>query len=158
MPSWRERFRPGSFRGARFHIDKHDADVAGRRVAVHEYPGKDRPYTEDLGHITREFSFNAFVIGRNYYPARDALIAACGAAGPGTLIHPYLPAVRVVCKACRLTESTVEGNMAKFELTFVDSGENTQPTVTPNHTALIGAAAANARTALASAFVDAWSV
>lgn len=44
---WRDRLRDASFRGVPFSVDDDDASF-GRRVQLHEYPKRDKPYTEDL--------------------------------------------------------------------------------------------------------------
>ena len=46
--SWREDLRPASFRGVPFLVDESHV-VIGRRVVLHEYPLRDKPYAEDLG-------------------------------------------------------------------------------------------------------------
>lgn len=46
--SWKNKLRPASFRGASFGVESHQTEQ-GRRTQVHEYPGRDDPYVEDLG-------------------------------------------------------------------------------------------------------------
>ena len=53
MP-WRDRLLDASFRGAAFRVESHSAEAAGRRAAVHQYPGRDTPYAEDLGRRVSE--------------------------------------------------------------------------------------------------------
>lgn len=150
--AWRRQLRPGSFRGARFEVDISEV-AAGRRTARHEYPQRDLPFLEDLGRRAREYQIEAFVIGSGYMAARDALLAAAEEEGPGTLVHPYLGTLSVVCTGCRLRESTAEGGMATFAFTFVEAGERSFPeTVTDTATAIEEAAAA-ARAATIESFV-----
>ena len=125
--AWRDRLLPGSFRFARFHIQSHEAEAAGRRAHVHEYPGRDEPYAEDLGRRARGFEVEAYVVGPDYMLDRDALLAACDAAGPGTLVHPYLGTRRVLCIGCKVSESTRQGGMSRFSLTFAEAGRNRHP-------------------------------
>ena len=127
MP-WRENLVPASFRGVGFQVQSTEAPIAGRRVAVHEYPGRDEPFVEDLGRRTKRWEIEAFVVGDRYAEQRDRLIEACDAEGPGELVHPYLGSLQVACTACSLTERTREGRMARFSLTFVEAGENRYPT------------------------------
>ena len=126
--AWRDNLVPASFRGAGFVVSDHEAPIAGRRVAVHEYPGRDEPYIEDLGRRTKRWEIEAFVVGDEYAEARDALIEACDMPGPGELVHPYLGSLQVACTACSLVERTREGRMARFTLSFVEAGENRFPT------------------------------
>lgn len=120
--SWRTKLQPASFRGARFQVEVDDLS-AGRRVQVHEYPQRDKPFTEDLGRATREISLTAFVIGDNYIAERDALLKVVEEAGAGTLIHPWYGSQQVVVKECRVSHSNREGGMARFNLSFVEAGE-----------------------------------
>lgn len=126
--AWRDQLRPASFRGAAFEVESHDRDL-GRRIEVHEYPFRDRAYPEDLGKRTPRHQLTAFVIGPDYIAARDALAAALDAEGPGTLVHPYLGTLRVVCAEARQSESAAEGGMAVFTITFVEAVDEAAPTV-----------------------------
>ena len=90
--SWRDRIDPeltGSFRGVAFHVERADTQ-GGRRWLVHEYPRRDRPYTEDMGRRAKEWRLTFFVAGDDYDRERDALIEALDAPGAATLVHPYL--------------------------------------------------------------------
>lgn len=117
--AWRENILQAQFRDAPFFIDGHEGEI-GRRVAVHEYPGRDAPLTEDLGRKARMFSMDAFVIGPEYMTARDTLLQACDQAGPGQLTHPYLGRMTVTLLECKVTETTKQGGMARFALKFVE--------------------------------------
>lgn len=154
---WRAHLRPGSFRDARFLIDGAETE-AGRRAARHEYPQRDLPYVEDLGRRAREYRIEAYVLGAGYMAARDALLAAVERPGPGVLVHPYLGSLRVVCTGCRLRESTAEGGLAGFSLTFVEAGENALPAGTENGAAAIAAAGDAAEAAIAEAFSAGFAV
>lgn len=117
--AWRENMLPAQFRDAAFFIDGHEGEI-GRRVAVHEFPGRDAPLTEDLGRKARLFSMEAFVIGPEYMTARDMLLRACDLEGPGQLSHPYLGKMTVTLLECKVTETTKQGGMARFALKFVE--------------------------------------
>ena len=60
------RSTPAS-RGVGFQVDETEAPIAGRRVAVHEYPGRDEPFVEDLGGAgggtNQRGAVEAFVVG-----------------------------------------------------------------------------------------------
>ena len=83
--AWRENLVPAAFRGVPFFVERHQSQAAGRRVQVHEYPGRDLPWPEDLGRRTREFEIDGYVVGDDYFAARDALLDACDRPGPGGL-------------------------------------------------------------------------
>ena len=125
--AWRDNLLDASFRGVEFGVNDTEAPIAGRRLAVHEYPGRDEPFVEDLGRRTKRWEIEAFVVGDEYADARDALIEACDMPGPGELVHPYLGSLQVACTACSLVERTREGRMARFTLSFVEAGENQYP-------------------------------
>ena len=124
--TWKNKLRPASFRGAAFGVESHQSEQ-GRRVVVHEYPGRDTPYIEDLGLKTGTFALRAFCVGRDYMDARDKLLAACNQSGAGQLVHPYLGTLSVVCTGITLTESADEGGLARFDLSFVVAGKNQYP-------------------------------
>lgn len=124
--SWRELLQPASFRGVAFKFESADAS-GGRRAQTHEYPMRDTPWTEDLGRKARTVSLNAYVLGADYMAARDALIAALDAAGAGTLVHRYWGELQVVVTDYRVSESSGEGGIARFSISFAEAGSQTFP-------------------------------
>lgn len=126
MASWRDNLRPGSFRGVPFVTESHD-HALGRRLATHEYPLRDTPYTEDMGRKAREFTLELYVIGRDYMAARDRLREALEKGGPGPLVHPYLGTQTVQVREAHLRETMREGRMARFSVTFVEAGLEIAP-------------------------------
>lgn len=140
--SWRDQLRKASFRGVEFLFDGAEGEF-GRRNVTHEYPKRDEPYVEDLGRKARVISLDAFVLatpanGFNYMPARDALIAAIEQPGSGVLVHPYLGEMRVsVTGGAKLNERTKEGGIAKFSLTFTESGEPVFPNAQANTRSIV---------------------
>ena len=124
---WADRLRPASFRGVPFSVPEHSADD-GRRLARHEFPGRERPVVDDLGRATREWTVEAFVVGDDYMERRDQLVAACAEApGPGELVHPHLGTLRVHCESVQYRESNDEHRVARFTITFVDAGDEAWP-------------------------------
>jgi prophage DNA circulation protein len=138
--SWRDDLRPGSFRGVAFRVREHEAE-GGRRGELHEFPDRDDPWFEDLGRSARRWSVEAIVIGADYMPARDALAAACEARGPGTLVHPFLGTLTVVCVTFSYKESTAEGGMATFSMEFAEAGTILPAQVQPDTAAAATASA-----------------
>lgn len=130
--SWKDNLQPGKFRNAPFLFGSTDAEL-GRRVQLHEYPGRDLPFAEDLGRKARRWSLELYVLGRDYMAARDALIAALEQPGPGALVHPYLGSLQVVVIEARgPRESTREGGLARFSVTFAEAGDNLYPSGVAN--------------------------
>lgn len=125
--SWRDNLRPASFRGVKFFVTS-DSLQFGRRIQIHEYPQRDKPFVEDLGKKARQYQFEAFVIGPDYMSGRDALIEACEKPGAGELIHPKYGCVSVVPSSeGEVNESTDFGGMAKIRLSFIEAGEQIEP-------------------------------
>lgn len=111
---------PASFRGVPFHIEDQER-LGGRRVAIHEFPLRDRLRTEDLGRARREFLVTAYVIGPDYRSARDALLSACeDLAAPGTLVLPTGYEMVVRCTTVRVVERV--RNVATLLIAFVEAG------------------------------------
>lgn len=144
---WKKDKRPASFRGVPFYVDSHERS-GGRRGTQHNYPGRDKPYTEEVGRKGGNFNIEGYVVGTDYMPSRDRLWDACDkASGPGELIHPYYGRLLVVCMDVKVKESTRDGGMAVFTFTFAEYGEDVQPSVTDDTGFLINQ---NADAAIAS--------
>lgn len=62
MSDWRKQLQPASWRGVSFEVLT-ESSPFGRRVQVHEFVQRDKPYAEDLGRVTRTFSVTGFVGG-----------------------------------------------------------------------------------------------
>jgi prophage DNA circulation protein len=117
----------GSFRDAWFRLDSYETTV-GRRADVRQYAMRNKPNAEDLGRKARSFNFSAYVLGFGWEQQRDALINACEADGPGTLVHPFHGTHRVICEICRVTESRAGGRRyAAFALEFTEAGGYDSP-------------------------------
>lgn len=125
---WRSRLQPASFRGVPFKVED-DEGSFGRRVQVHEYPNRDKPYTEDLGRATRRITINAYLIGDDYPDQRDKLIVAVETAGAATLVHPNYGEMKGnVDGQVRVIHSNGEGRMCRVSFAFVEAGELSFPT------------------------------
>lgn len=133
--TWKDRLQDASFRGVPFKVEGEGAAV-GRRVETHEYPNRDKPYTEDLGKVTFRPNITAYVIGDDCFDQRDRLIEALNKPGPGTLVHPtYGESSVCVDGEVKVSTTSSEGRMVRFDLQFVEAGELSYPTA--------GAATAN---------------
>jgi hypothetical protein len=126
--AWRDRLMPASFRGVPFGV-REESGTFGRRVETHEYPGRDQPYTEDLGRTSRRYTLQAYLVGDDYFDQRDALITAVDTPGPGTLVHPFYGEM-VICidGEVRISHSGDAGRMCSIEFSFVEAGELAFPT------------------------------
>jgi prophage DNA circulation protein len=131
--SWRDRLRPAKFREASFFV-LDTRDEFGRRNVLHQYPFRDIPYAEDLGKEADTFVINGYVIQSldnnfDHWDERDALRDALKETGPGTLVHPYLGEIQVsvIGKTTLTQTSSRDQGIARFTMTFVESGQRIYP-------------------------------
>ncbi len=158
--TWRDRIRqnPASFRGAAFFLDSADLEV-GRRVNVQRYPGRDAHTTRDLGRNPRSITINAYLIGDEYQDARDALLDAIEAAGPGTLVHPYYGRMEaVVTGPARVQESRQEGGFARVTFTLTRQSQAPALTRRPDTRGRLESARTAVTDGVRAHFVDTFDV
>lgn len=157
--AWRKQLQRASFRGVPFYVRSADTEE-GRRGVLHEYPLRDEPFVEDMGRKAGEFSLEAFVLGDDYFKARDALRDALKKPGVGELVHPTLGRLNVAqVVPFRFVESLVdEGGVARFTLRFTETADNLQPSAETNTSAVVDAQADAASEAVADEFADEFSV
>jgi prophage DNA circulation protein len=103
-------------------------ESAGRQGELHVYPFRDDPFFEDLGAAPDQMTVAAFVVGTDYFAARDALRVALRLAGSGELVHPYLGTINVAVTRYSLAETSDEGGVARFSIECVRTlAENIRP-------------------------------
>jgi prophage DNA circulation protein len=141
---WRNKLkgRQAQFREAIFFVET-DARGGGRRVAVHQYPKRNTPYSEDMGRAANRFIVQGYLIGpnfgnpnlagpaeqnpqNNYLDLKDALIAALEKDGPGRLRLPlpYQMADQyVMVMSYTVTEARERGGMCMLQMEFVEYGD-----------------------------------
>lgn len=133
-PAWLTTLhsQPGTLDGVPFRVDGHNSKF-GRKTVVHDYPGRDLPYVEDLGRKGRHFTIQAFIVGADYMKGRDALLAVVEKPGLKRLVHPWIGRVNVsVVGDVDLVETIKEGGMAVFTLVLLESAGNVTPVVAPD--------------------------
>ena len=152
--SWKDKLIEGKFRDIPFKVESSDGEI-GRRIALHQYPLRDKPYAEDLGRKARQFTLELFAIGADYMTNRDSLIKAFETKGPGLLVHPYLGEMTVtVIEARGPRESTREGGMARFSVVFSESGDAVFPKSTSDSGRVVNDKADIAEWALQRSFTN----
>lgn len=154
---WRDQLQAASFRGVPFSVTTTEGEI-GRRNVVNQYPFRDLPYTPDLGRKARTFSVQAIVIGDDYMAKRDKLYDALEAPGSGELVHPWRGRQQVVVTSVQLSESSAEGGLARFSISFTESGEALTPKATKDTGAAVNAAADKAQTSSQSYFARLFAV
>lgn len=120
--SWITQYRQASFRNVNFLVSQHEA-TGGRRIATHEFPQQDMPYSQDMGLRAKRFRIDAYVLGDNYFAERNKVIDALEKKGRGTLVHPYLGSHQVICVDYRIRETVAETRIARFTIDFVQAGD-----------------------------------
>ena len=145
----------GSFRGVPFATTSATME-SGRRTVTHEFPGKDAPYTEDLGRKARTFQLEIFVVGDDVSQQRDNLIKALETKGPGTLIHPYLGFLTVQVSSFSQSEASESLRLANFAVTFIQPGALEFPAASTNASGTVssGSTAASLQAGSNAAAID----
>jgi prophage DNA circulation protein len=118
---WKDKLRPASFRGVRFQVDNVNVE-GGRRGPDHEFPDRDEPYAEDTGRKQRKFDIDGYLVGPDYFAAKNKLIQACEKKGPGDLVHPYYGRKKVICRSFTVEEYAAAGGYVRFRFRFVEAG------------------------------------
>jgi hypothetical protein len=128
MSEWTSRLRRASFRGVPFAVLA-DSAVVGRRQAVHEFPGRDTPYAEDMGKATRRRTLQGFLVensaiygGGDVIAQRDRIEAAAEAYGPGTLVHPTKGPLSISLQQLSISERWDQGRYFELNFEFVEAG------------------------------------
>lgn len=149
--------RPASFRGASFDAFEQHSESGGRRLVRHEFPLRDTPYAEDLGRKAGQWQVEAFILRNrwaDYETARDKLREALNAAGPGTLVHPWIGQMQACVDGYTVRESTREGGYCQFSVTFVEAGSLIEPDIQKDTAAKVEEAANNAEASALDAFLE----
>ncbi len=153
VASWKDQLRPASYKGVSFFWT--DANTTFDPLTVaHKYVYRRQGWTEETGLGPDEMELVGYVLGADYMDRRDRLVQAIKEGGAGTLVHPTLGEKTVVVTAARLAETTKDGGMARFTLTFKDQGENAFPADTSDTQSAVEAQAAAARAASQDEFND----
>lgn len=106
-----DQLQQASFRGVPFLVPS-ESKTGGKKTVVHDYPGSDRRYVEELGVQPPEFSLTAVVYGANAIQRRRRLEQALEQPGLGSLIHPSLGSLDVV--ALSYTSDSSDSEIGKF--------------------------------------------
>lgn len=122
--AWRDHLLPAALDGVPFLYGE-VGTRGGRRGELHEFPGRDDPFAEDLGRKARSYQVRAFILGENYFEPRDALVDVLEAGGNHVLTHPYRGDLVVkLIGEYTIKESDQEGGIAEFDFTLVEAGQS----------------------------------
>jgi prophage DNA circulation protein len=134
--SWLDRLQTASFRGAKFLWEQVDTS-GGRRVVVHEYPFQDDPYAEDMGLKANEIKLNAYLIGKDYDQQAITFQKALDQKGAGVLVTPLQGSMQAQLTTWSRTDTTAQGGIARYQLTFVRTGAVRYPLAASNTTSTL---------------------
>ncbi len=153
---WTKLLRPASFRGVRFWVHGDQAKY-GRRLVVHEFPNRDRPFVEDMGEKAIHYSLDAYVAGDASLAEKAALVSACRQRGPATLSLPTDGGASVRCISCERAFDLDRLGYVGFKLEFVEAGAGLSALPIGLLEALVGTAVTSAISGIVSAFMGAFS-
>ena len=156
--SYRDRLKPGSFRGVPFKTpsSEHQGGIRGQ---VFEYPGSDQSAAQEMGLQVDRFTVTAIVIGPAYDYERNALIAALKKPGPGKLVHRFygtFDAQLEPGQSYRVFEDQDKGGMATFTIPFIRAGKFSGPTMGLDSFARVKSAAGRSKLAVLQEMLDAF--
>ncbi len=143
--TWQDRLNKATYRGLPFAVYGGEARF-GRRVALHEYPGRDAPYVEDLGRSTRRIRMSGFIVsnssvygGGDVLAQRDALVAAVEKSGPAKLMHPTLGelSVSIPDGGFSVVERWDRGRYFEISFIFIEAGERVFPNIKSSSKSLL---------------------
>jgi prophage DNA circulation protein len=134
--SWLDRLQTASFRGYKFLWEQVETS-GGRRVVVHEYPFQDDPYAEDLGLKANDIRLNAYLIGKDHDLQATAFQKLLDQKGAGDLVTPLQGTMQAQLKDWSRTDTTAQGGISRFSLTFVRTGKVRFPLAFVNPLALL---------------------
>jgi prophage DNA circulation protein len=95
---WKHKLRPASFRGVRFLVDRHETQGGRRGADWHEFPDRDDTLRRGHGRHQRKWSVDGYLVGPDYFAARNKLEQALEKKGSADLVHPYYGKKKVVCR------------------------------------------------------------
>ena len=135
--SWKDELQQASFRGIPFAVLGGEGRF-GRRVAVHQYPNRDKPYVEDMGRSMRRINVVGFLVedslvygGGSVISQRESMVAAAEAPGPAILVHPTYGQLTVSIPdgGLAVTERWDTGRYFEIGFSFIESGDRIFPSI-----------------------------
>lgn len=124
--------KKGKFRGVEFHHENGSIG-GGRRIAVHEYPYRDGPYTEDMGRTARRYSISGYITQPDVRDKVRRLQNALEQFGAGPLYHAWLNRTIIVrCENFTIDDTKNDLMRVNFSASFVEKGEEAAPTILRN--------------------------
>ncbi|VTZ52477.1 putative Mu-like prophage DNA circulation protein [Methylocella tundrae] len=121
MRNWPSTLWPASFRGIAFQVES-DRGPGGRRIAIHEFPGSETPFIEDLGKTAPTFQVTAYLASDTVDADAMAFRAALDTPGPGVLVLPIEGPLSAHLRAYDRAYAKDRMGLVAFTLDFVRAG------------------------------------
>jgi prophage DNA circulation protein len=153
VSDWTDQLLPASWRGIEFKVLSTN-DQFGRRVALHQYAFRDKPWSEDIGRAARRPAFQAYLLGDDALSRMRALVAAAEQSGPGTLVHPSFGVMDVtLLEPMTVTQRWDGQRLVELEFRFIEAGAQEFPTTIVATGSAITSLAARSDAATSSDFL-----
>lgn len=126
-----ETLLPASYKGVSFLVSKADTDI-GRKQAEYNYPFTNKKRIEDLGLKPRTYKLTCVIhgAGAEYTAKRTAFLAVLEDGKKGVLIHPFYGLLQnMVARPVTITEDLTNAGVLTVDVTFDQTDDQTQPTV-----------------------------
>jgi len=148
--NWSQTLWSASFKGFPFFFESNELE-GGPDIVVHEFPGSDQNFNEDMGLSARYYSGTAYLTGDTADAQANAFVAVLESHGPGLLVLPTDGPVLVrAMKPFKRTFEKDRMGRIGFDLKFVKEGAPTPLVSAP----FLAQQAVTAAQALAAAIVS----
>lgn len=159
--SWRNKLIDASYKNVHFKVKSHDLS-GGRRTQLHQFANREVPYLQDNGKKADINEIEGYIVQNiendyDYFSERDNLLRVLKSSGSGTLFHPYLGILQVGVTDFSMNETFEEGGIAKFTISFAESGERALPKVLTDFFGMVDNAVNEAMDLVGDVFVIAYS-
>ncbi len=120
-----------TFKGVPFLV-RRETNTSGRKVAIHEYPGSDVRFIEDLGKKPGIFRVSGYISGENWVQDTQRLSTALDESSEGILELSTFGRFKV--KSVEYTKESIQTSLGEvsFNLTFFVSTPNPSPAIAVN--------------------------
>jgi prophage DNA circulation protein len=154
VSDWTNQLLPASWRGIEFKVFATN-DQFGRRVALHQYPFRDKPWSEDIGRAARRPAFQAYLLGDDALARLRTLVTAAEQAGTGTLVHPIFGVMDVsLLEPMKAIHRWDGQRFIELEFSFIEAGAQDFPTTVVATGSAVTSGAARADAATSSDFLS----
>ena len=117
--TWRDELKQATLDGVPFDYTEVSGEF-GADVIIHRISTSGLPVSEPISEGEDSFSFNAFIVGDDYFAGRDDLVRVLNTPSNHTLVHPTRGTHEVALDGrARMTESLNEQGLVRISFTLV---------------------------------------